>query len=632
MGILFKTIVMEERTGFSESNMEKPIENTSELEINDNNTSPLTVDEDKNSESEIDFNSLKPEEYTPILKQMTSSEHWVKKRKEIQEVISKFENQFSALYEEKKKEHFEEKGNYIDFHFEPIYKKEFNQILKEYKSKKSTYYKSQEKSQKENLEKCLQIIEQIKTLIDAGENSSNSYKEFKALQENWRNIGTVPRADSNNIWQTYKHHVERFYDFFHLDRDLRDKNFKHNYKEKLKLIERAEELVGNPDIIFVIRELNALHRQWKNDLGPVAREHQEELWGRFQIATAKIHEQKSAYDKSIETILKENLDKKKEILANIKLLCSDLPNNHNAWQNSFKKIDKLKEDFYNIGRIPKHQNKAIWNEFRTTLRDFNYEKNQFYKAQKNEEKASIKKKRELISEVQSIIESPDLHLHLNRMKAVQQDWKKTGRISRKLSNKLWEEFKKSTDLYFYKLKNKEKTYSEAEQKIIDAKHSYFEELKKQVAPTKTEDLLAHIETAYAHWNSIGSISNGTKNKLYKEFTSFLLSLWEQTELKGVEKEATLFKTNLLFFKNNPEQLNKEHHVLSKKIDESKTELMQLENNLAFFNSSSIENPLVKEVSTKIKLLTNKIENWKAKLKQIRILSKKIQNDTDVKEE
>jgi hypothetical protein len=409
---------------------------------------------------------------------------------------------------------------------------------------------------------------------------------------------------------------------------LREKDFKHNYEEKLKLIERAETLVDHQDVVVAIRELNVLHRQWKTDLGPVAREHREELWNRFQDATAKIHEHKNEYNKNIDAILLENLAKKRAILTTIEELYTDHACNHNAWQNSLKQVNTLKEEFHNIGRIPRAQNKAIWNEFRLTLKNFNHQKNEFYKTQKQEEKTHIEQKKALITEVKSILESADWRSYTDRMKAIQVAWKKTGRISRKLSNQLWEEFKTATDLYFARLKNKEEAYSEQDQAILKAKRAYFEDFKSQEAPTEAEALTVYIETAFQNWNAMGEPSEGVKNSMQREYTDFLRGLWNKTELKGEEKIAAQFKTDLLLLKDNEEGLNKEHILLKKKIDESKTELIQLENNLAFFSTTSSESPMVQDVNAKIKKLNDQIEHWGNKVKQIKTLSRELKKSLE----
>ena len=629
---------MEKSTEPNESMQEEGINEASEISTSRERKAPATepqaVPEVKPNKAQLNFDTLELAAYADILKKMIHADDWSKKGKEIQEVISQFDNRFGEIFAVKKKEHIGIEGNDLDFEFSPTYKKVVSQLIREYKTNKSAHYKSQEKSQQENLEKRLEIIEQIKALIGISENNSNNYKNFRVLQESWHQTGQVPRADSNNVWETYKHHVERFYDFLHLDRALREKDFKHNYEEKLKLIERAEILVDHQDVVVAIRELNVLHRQWKTDLGPVAREHREELWSRFQDATSKIHERKNEYNKNIDAILLENLAKKRAILTTIEELYTDHASNHNSWQNSLKQVNTLKEEFHNIGRIPRVKNKAIWNEFRLTLKNFNHQKNEFYKTQKQEEKTHIEQKMALITEVKTILESADWRSYTDRMKAIQVAWKKTGRISRKLSNQLWEEFKTATDLYFARLKNKEEAYSEQDQAILKAKRAYFEDFKSQKAPKEAEALTVYIENAFQNWNAMGEPSEGVKNSMQREYTDFLRGLWNKTELKGEEKIAAQFKSDLLLLKDNKEGLNKEHILLKKKIDESKTKLIQLENNLAFFSTTSSESPMVQDVNAKIKKLNDQIEHWGNKVKQIKTLSRELKKnlETDSAEE
>ena len=265
------------------------------------------------------------------------------------------------------------------------------------------------------------------------------------------------------------------------------------------------------------------------------------------------------------------------------------------------------------------------------LKNFNHQKNQFYKDKKKEEKVNIEQKKALIEEVKSILDSSDWRSYINRMKAIQAEWKKTGRISRKLSNQLWEEFKKNTDLYFDRIKNKENAFTPEDQAIIKAKRNYFEAFKTQDAPTETEALIEYINHAFAQWEEIGNPSQGVNDKLKNEYKNFLSSLWDKTKLTDEEKQAARFKTDLILLKDNQEGLNKEHILLNKKIEESNTELIQLQNNLAFFSSTSSENPVVQEVNSKIEKLNHKIEQWKTKLNQIKSLSRALKKQSKADE-
>jgi len=579
----------------------------------------------------INLDELALEEYPAVMNKILKSDQWMKLGTQVREIQASFEKKFQKEVQEKKETFIAEGGNEIDFYFAPEYKKNFSFALREYKNKKGQHFKEIEANQKANLSRKKEIIEEIKQLIDQSEHNSTSYKQFKNLQEAFHATGQVPRAESNNIWQTYKFHVERFYDFLHLNRDLREADFKHNYTEKLKIIERAEELAKQTDVIASMRELNNLHRLWKNDLGPVAHEHREDLWNRFQAATKAIHHLKNEYNKNIDSIQEDNLAVKNGVLNEIKELLENKPENHNAWQNAIKKVNTLKEKFHAVGRVPKNENKRLWNSFRELSRQFNQEKNHFYKQQKTEEKAFVDAKRALIDEVKAILDDPNYRDHINRMKAIQNDWKKTGRISRRLSNKLWEEFKALTNLYFDRIKNKVEALSAEDQAKLASQTNFVEQVLKTEAPTTPKKLETFINEQVEQWRGLNpEASSPAQRKLMQH----LVGLWDASSLSAKEKASQKFTTQLSLIKNDAEALNKEHASQKKKIDEIATELIQLQNNLQFFSNSSSDNPVVVEVNNKIELLSNQKEALSEKANAIKsfIRSLKKQEEADAVED
>ena len=269
------------------------------------------------------WHSLDIEEYPTYLKEILKKSDWIKQNTTINILNNDFENKFKLILQKKKIEFINKGGNEIDFFFNPGYKKDFNDLLREYKNKKNQYFKDLSKKQKTNLARKKEIIEEIKKLIDKNQHDNNTYKNFKNLQDAFYNTGQVPRNENNNIWQTYKFHVERFYDLLHLNRELRDKDYSNNYEEKIKIIEKAEKLADLENIQIAIRELNNLHRLWKNELGPVSRDKRKDLWERFQKATKQIHQKKNKYNKNIDSIRTKNYEAKIELINEIKKISNN---------------------------------------------------------------------------------------------------------------------------------------------------------------------------------------------------------------------------------------------------------------------------------------------------------------------
>ena len=331
--------------------------------------------EDAEDESNSERHTLEAKDYHAMsMEQLTNEfENLVKNQKvqtiksHVDEIKSEFNAKFSELLEEKKEEFINEGGSEIDFYYSTPIKKQFNSVYKDYKSSLNAYYKTLETNLKTNLENRLRIIEEIKGLINVEENINTTYKHFKDLQEEWRNAGSIPRDKYNTAWNTYHHHVEIFYDFLHLNRDLRDMDFKHNLEQKLKIIERAEELAKDDNTNRSFRELQVLHKMWKEDLGPVDKEQREVIWKRFSIASKTIHDKRQAYYNDLDKAHEANLVRKEEIIAKIDNITQDQGNAHQAWQKKIKAMETLRQDFFNTGKVPIKVNEATWSSLKLQL-------------------------------------------------------------------------------------------------------------------------------------------------------------------------------------------------------------------------------------------------------------------------
>ena len=495
-------------------------------------------------------------------------------------------------------------------------KSDFFKTLKIYSSKKRKYFNDLNSIQKENLIKRQALIERIKDLIVVDESPNKLYSRFKSLKEEWHNTGQVPITDRNNIWETYRHHVGKFYDFLHLNRDLRELDFKHNYEEKLKIIERAEQLDKVSDIIKASRDLNDLHRLWKNELGPVSREHSDDLWARFQAASQKIHSKRQKFQKDISTIQEDNYQKKQNVIIKMKELTSKLPKTHSEWQNKIIEFEKLKVEFQSIKNLQRNKNKKSWNDFRLATKEFNTEKNNFYKNQKKELKKSIDQKKSLINEVKAIIESNKISENSNRVKLIQEEWKKIGYLPRKISNSLWNDFKPLLNKFYDILKSGVVNLDEAEQEVYDRKSKFIDKLKFSKKKYSVDDLRENFISSIQSFNEIGELNLNSSTILNLNLMRKISSIVKSLDIDNVEKDNLIFDFELELSKTDSKEINKKIQTIKRKISDLEVESNQFQNNLEFFSSSSSENPLFKNVSTKIESIEKKIEFWRAKLKKI----------------
>lgn len=567
-----------------------------------------------------DYDSMSLDALTIELEKLVKSEKVQAIKNHVEQINTEFKTKFQALLDEKKEEFLSDGGNEIDFYYSSPVQKRFKETYKDYKTKLHEHYKSFEQNLKQNLADKLEIIEELKGLINVEENINTTYKYFKELQERWRNTGPIPRDKYNNAWNSYHHHVEMFYDFLHLNRDLRDLDFKHNLDKKLKIIERAEELANDDNVLHAFRELQELHKMWKEELGPVDREHREDIWNRFKNSTRIINDKRQKYYQEIDKVYEKNLDKKLEIIASIETVGSENVSSHSVWQKKIKEIEILRDAFFNAGKVPSKVNEETWAKFKDAVRNFNKKKNSFYKGLKKEQYTNLQKKLELIKIAEDNKDNEDIATTTALMKKIQNDWKKIGHVPRKDSDKIWKQFKTACNHFFDKLHASRNAANKVEIDAFNQKNALLDSVKNlEISGDKEKDLTI-IKKLISDWKELGRVPND-KRYIEGKFNKALDELFSKLKMDKNEVELIKFENKLEVLSNEDDNqnLDNERAFIRKKIDEIKAQINQLENNLQFFTNVNDDNPLVKEVHNNIKAHKDSLKLWKTKLSKIKEL-------------
>jgi hypothetical protein len=574
-------------------------------------------------ESKKDYTLLSEVELITELKTVIESKP-IQEIKSVVEIIkTEFNSKFNDELEQNKKSFLAEGGNIIDFYYTTPIKKAFDTAYYTYKDKRSNHYKNLLNDQKTNLLKREELIEELKSLFNAKENTSTIYKKFRDIQERWFDAGSIPRDKNNTVWNNYHHHVENFYNILHLDREFRDRNFKQNLEQKLRIIGRAEELTKEEDNNIAFRELQMLHKMWKEEIGPVAKEFSDEIWDKFSAATKIIHDKRHEYIEELEKKAEENVALKKELIIEINTLTETAKNKgHQAWQNTIKKVQELRDQFFESGKVPRSKNKEIWNLFKEATRNFNKEKNAFYKEQKKEQFNNLAKKRELIKIAEDNKDGEDFDTLTPLMKKIQSDWKEIGHVPRKDSEKIWKEFKAVCNHYFDRLHSQKDEANKEEFANYDAKKAFLKTLEDINLEGDHKKDIATITGKIAEWKKLGRVPYNKRN-VEQKFNKKLDELFEKLDLDKKQTELIKFenKLNSIASEEDDRKLKNEEFFISKKVGEVRDEIRQLENNLLFFKHVKDDNPLVKEVHKNINKHKEQLETWIEKLKKIRNIRK-----------
>ncbi len=625
------------------SNEEKTTsEEVAENVVNNENTAETTEDKEEDVLEEIDesnaedaedsdnhqrhhipmpdYHAMSMENLVGELQRLVRNEKVQAIKKHVDGIKYEFDQKFQEFIDEKKEDFVNSGGNEIDFRYNSVTKRQFNEVYSDYREKRNSYYKNLEQGLKSNLAQRLEIINELKALVNVEEDINTTYKNFKDLQERWKNAGPIPRANYNDVWRTYHHHIEIFYDFLHLNRELRDLDFKHNYEEKLKIVQRAEELVQIEDLNKAFQELQTLHKIWKEDIGPVGKEHREEIWDRFSNATKLLHQRRQDYYKDLEKVYEQNLEKKNEIIQAISSIATHIATSHKELQQQIKEVEKLRDSFFKAGKVPQKVNEKTWASFKEAVREFNRNKNNYYKNLKKDQQANLDKKRALLELAVSLKDSEEWDTTTQEMKRIQNEWKKIGHVPRKYSDKIWKEFKTACNHYFDRLHALKNEAHKEEIENFEKKNACLENLKSfQLSGDKSKDLAA-IKEFISEWKEAGRVPFNKKS-INAKFNKILDALFKKLDVNRQEAELLKYGNKIQQLANNDNDyaISNERTFIRRKIDESKSEIRQLENNLQFFSNASEDNPLVKEVIKNINNHKESLATWKAKLKKLNIL-------------
>lgn len=594
------------------------------LEEIDNSNAEENEDDSIKEKHEIpvlDYDAMSMEALTDELEKLVNNEKVMAIKDHVEGIRKAFSDKYHHFIDEKKEEFLaqnNEEGLDFEYHF-PL-KNKFDGIYNAYKASKAKHFKQLQNNLEQNFAVRESLIEELKNLIDSGDSSiSDMFKKVNEIRERWKNAGAIPRDKYNILWNNYHFHMERFYDIMHLDKEARDLDLKHNLEQKQLIIAKAKELLNEADVMKAFRELQLLHRVWKEEIGPVDREHREAIWNEFSEITKQMHDKREGLYAEARAKESDNLAVKNEIISQIIALGNEKIDSHSGWQAQIQKMEALREAFFKAGKVPAEVTEETWANFKNAVRAFNANKNVFYKDIKHEQHENLNKKLALVEKAKSLQDSTDFAATTPIMKKIQDDWKKIGHVPRKYSDSVWKDFKDACNAYFDRMHEARNAETSEEVEAFEKKKAFLEELKSFTLTGEHKADLDAIKAHIATWKTFGKVPFNRRH-IEGKFNKILDALFEKLSMSKKDTEMMRFNNRLeqLAEGDDRRALEQEQFFIRKKIDELQSEIFQLENNIQFISSSSKgENPFIKEVQKSIERHKDDLKLWKEKLQQIK---------------
>ena len=484
------------------------------------------------------------------------------------------------------------------------------------KEKRAKIFKEQEAEKLENLNKKLEIIDRIKAMVTTPDEANKNYKEFKALQEQWREIKNVPAEKANELWRNYQLYVEQFYDMLRLNSEAREYDFKKNLELKTQLCEAAEKLADEEDVISAFHQLQKLHQEYR-EIGPVAKEQREEIWNRFKAASSVINKRHQAHFEGVRAKEEDNLARKTVLCEKVEAIAAEENKGSGDWEKHTKQIIDIQTEWKTIGFAPKNMNVKIFERFRAACDDFFGRKAAYFKGLKETFKENADKKRALIEKAKALQDSTDWKSTGDKLIALQKEWKTIGMVPKKLGDQLWAEFLGACNTFFEARNAAGAGARGEERENLEKKLAIVEQLKA-VAQETGEDLADKVQKLVEEYNAVGHVPFKEKDKLYKEYHAVLDKLYQDLNISVAKRKLNTFKQNLKQVAERGENaLDNERTRLFRQYENLKSEIQTYENNLGFLNASSKKgNSLIDEMNRKVQKLKDDMNLVREKIKAI----------------
>ncbi len=572
-----------------------------------------------NRKNKIDYTKYTQIELVNALRDLLDNAEDVDIKGEIEVIKSVFYKHRNENIEQARAAFVETGG--IEDEFVPEedpYENDIREQLKKYGQFRKDHNRQLDSEKEDNLKRKFEIIEKIKGLINNEESINRTFGEFRDLQREWREIGLVPQAKMKNLWDTYHFHVENFYDYIKINRELRDLDLKKNLEIKIKICESAEELLVEPSILKAFNTLQKYHEQWR-EIGPVPRDNKDDVWERFKQITSIINKKHQEFFESKKNDQRKNYDAKIALCEKVEEICNSEIASYKDWDNKSKELVELQKIWRTIGFAPKKDNNKIYDRFRTACDTFFNKKREFYSKNKEEQQNNLQQKIDLCLQAEALRENKDWKKATQDFINIQKKWKEVGPIPRKHSDIIWKRFRAACDFFFDK---KSEHFSDVDTEQIDnlkLKEDLIAELENFKSTGDVNENLKILKDIQRRWTEIGHVPFKKKDAVQVKFREEIGKLFDQLSINEDKRNMLKFKTKMSSFSESSRgqskmRMEREKYMI--KLKQLENDLVLLDNNIGFFAKSKNADALIEDVKRKIEATRQSILSLKEKIRVI----------------
>jgi hypothetical protein len=393
---------------------------------------------------------------------------------------------------------------------------------------------------KKNLELKTAICESVEKLVDDTD-SVSAFHQLQNFHQQWREIGPVARELREEIWNRFKNASTAINKNYQTHFESLKGREEENLAEKTAICETLKNIDYSVLTSFKewdekSKEVIELQAKWKT-IGFVPKKVNNQIFEEFRALCDAFFEKKSEFFKGVRSEMDENLEKKRALAEQAKVL-----KDSTDWKSTADKLIAIQKEWKTIGPVPRKYSDAVWKEFVTACDYFFEQKKKNESSQKTEELENLTAKKEIIEKIKNVDLSLDPSDLIAQVRELADEWHKIGFVPFKEKDKIYKEFHQAVDAHYDRLKV-DKT-----ERRFESFKSNIKDMSKQDNPKrsmyKERDHLVHqynkvktdLQTYENNMNFL-SISSKGASGLLKDVNSKIESLKNEMELLIKKIEA-----------------------------------------------------------------------------------------------
>ena len=310
-----------------------------------------------------------------------------------------------------------------------------------------------------------------------------------------------------------------------------------NLTKKLAIIDKIKPMITTPEEANKsYQEFKTLQQQWR-EIKDVPAEKANDLWRNYQLYVEQFYDMLRLNSIARDEDFKKNLEAKTRLCE----IAENLANEEDII-SAFHQLQKLHQEYREIGPVAKEQREEIWNRFKAASTVINKRHQQHFEGIRAREEDNLARKTVLCEKVEAIAAeenkgSGDWEKHTKQIIDLQTEWKTIGFAPQKMNVKIFERFRAACDDFFGRKAEYFKGLKDTFKQNAEKKRALIEKAQALQDSTDWKATGDKFIALQKEWKTIGSVPKKIGDQLWEEFLGACNKFFEARKAAGAGQHS-----------------------------------------------------------------------------------------------